>query len=284
MLLEIAVGDAYGAGFEYVSPSIVRAHNDLSAYVAHPKHKIGKGRYTDDTQMTLAVVEVLLCGQTATAQRFADAFVSCFKRDEREGYAGGFYAFLTSVRDGADFIARIKPFSDKSGAAMRAVPIGILPTIEQVRSVCTLQAKLTHDTADGIAAAVATALAAHYFLYGLGKKADLGGFLDKHIPSRTWSAPYTGKVGEKGWQSVQAAITAVTAHDSMSAILRACIDFTGDVDTVAAVALGVAAACPEVKQDLPAHLKDGLENGTYGRDYLTALDARLMAEFGRLKK
>jgi ADP-ribosyl-[dinitrogen reductase] hydrolase len=282
MLLEIAIGDAYGAGFEYVDPAIVAAHNDLSAYVAHPKHNIGRGRYTDDAQMSIAVTEVLLLGGM-TRQHFADAFVGAFKRDQREGYAGGFYKFLCGVANGTDFIAQIKPFSDKSGAAMRAVTLGILPSVERVREVCTLQAKLTHDTADGIAAALAASLAAHYFLYGLGKKADLGKWLDANVPGRTWSTAWTGRVGEKGWESVQAAITAVIAGDSMTDILKRCVAFTGDVDTVAAVAMGVASVCSEVKQDLPQNLIDGLENGTYGRDYLRALDGRLTAEFERLR-
>jgi ADP-ribosyl-[dinitrogen reductase] hydrolase len=282
MLLEIAIGDAYGAGFEYTDPAFVAAHNNLTAYVAHPRHKIGCGRYTDDAQMSIAVTEALLLGGL-TREHFADAFVAAFKRDQREGYAGGFYAFLCSVGNGSEFISKIKPFSDKSGAAMRAVTLGILPSIQRVREVCTLQAKLTHDTADGIAAAVAASLAAHYFLYGIGVKADLGKFLEKEVPGRDWATAYQGKVGEKGWQSVQAALTAVTAGNTMSDILRRCVAFTGDVDTVAAVALGVASVCPEVTQDLPQHLINGLENGTYGRDYLRALDVRLTAEMARLR-
>jgi len=282
MLLEIAIGDGYGAGFEYADQAFVTAHNNLSAYVANPRHKIGLGRYTDDAQMSIAVTEVQLLGGFTSAH-FADAFVSCFKRDPREGYAGGFYAFLTKVANGTEFIRDIKPSSDKSGAAMRAVTLGILPTIDRVREICTLQAKLTHDTPDGIAAAVAASLSAHYFLYGLGAKADLGNFLNKHVPGRDWAAPYQGMVGEKGWQSVQAAITAITTCNTMSDVLRTSVAFTGDVDTVAAVALGVASVCDEVTKDLPQHLIDGLENGTYGRDYLRILDARLMLEFNALR-
>jgi hypothetical protein len=70
---------------------------------------------------------------------------------------------------------------------------------------------------------------------------------------------------------------------SMTEILRACVAVTGDVDTVAAIALGAAAACGEVKQDLPESLMQGLENGAYGRDFLADLDARLMAKMADLK-
>jgi ADP-ribosyl-[dinitrogen reductase] hydrolase len=38
MLLELAIGDAYGAGFEYVDVEMVRRRNNLSGYVQHPRH------------------------------------------------------------------------------------------------------------------------------------------------------------------------------------------------------------------------------------------------------
>ena len=64
MLLELAIGDAYGAGFEYVDARMVRDHNDLSGYVQHPRHKgTAPGCYTDDTQMTLAIVETMVSGR-----------------------------------------------------------------------------------------------------------------------------------------------------------------------------------------------------------------------------
>ena len=64
-----------------------------------------------------------------------------------------------------------------------------------------------------------------------------------------WASTWTGKVGLKGWMSVQAAVTAIVASDRMTDLLKRCIDFTGDVDTVAAIALGSAAACKEIEQE-----------------------------------
>lgn len=278
MLLELAIGDAYGAGFEYAKPDFVARHNDLSAYVKHPHHEIAPGSYTDDAQMTLANAEVIVAG-AVTRENLADAYVRAFKRDERVGYAGGFYMFLRSVTTGSEFIARIKPFSDKSGGCMRSVVFGVLPKIEDVIAQATLQAKLTHDTTGGINSAVAAALMGHYFLYGLGSKADLPGFLAKHVAGEDWTTPWTGAVGEKGMMAVRAALAAVVAPEntSMTAILKASVAFTGDVDTVACIALGAASASSEVKQDLPDHLIAGLENGLYGRDYLKQLDQQLLA-------
>lgn len=276
MLLELAIGDAYGAGFEYADSELVQRYNDLSRYIQHPRHQIKPGCYTDDTQMSLAIAETLVAGEPWTPEVLAHRFVTTFKRDPREGYAGKFYRFLLQVQDGQQFLENIIWTSDKSGAAMRAAPIGVLPTIEQVIEATTLQAAITHNTPDGINAAIAAALMSHYFIYQLGEKKELGQFLETHV-SGEWSKPWQGEVRSKGWMSVRAAITAVIRNDSLSELLKDCISFTGDVDTVGAIALAAAACSEEITQDLPDHLIDGLENGTYGRDYIIQLDKQLMA-------
>ena len=182
MLLELAIGDAYGAGFEYVDADLIATHNHLHAYFKHPRHNIIPGHYTDDTQMSLAIAELIISGDEWTPLNIASKFVEVFKRDPREGYAGRFYRFLQDVKDGADFLARMKPVSEKSGASMRAGPIGVYPDIDTVIGRCTIQAAVTHNTPRGIAAAVASALTTHYFLYDLGPKRDLGAFLETYAP------------------------------------------------------------------------------------------------------
>ena len=279
MLVELAVGDAYGAGFEYSSGLTVRLHNSARYYVRHPKHNIPPGCYTDDTQMTLAIVELLLSGQRWTPENLAERFVEVFWRDPRKGYAGKFYEFLKTVRSGEEFLARVQPTSDKSGAAMRATPLGVLRTIGEVVEKCRVQAAVTHNTTDGINAALAAALMTHYFLYNLGPKEQLPDFLQGQVEGQ-WISPWFGKVEGKGWMSVRAAITAVVRNVRLSDLLKDCVEFTGDVDTVATIALAAASCSPEYEQDLPASLVLELENGAYGREYLAALDQRLFEHFG----
>lgn len=292
MLLEIAIGDAYGAGFEFVGSNFIDTHNNLQ-YTAHPKissfnagkfrrdnevihpREIG-GRYTDDTQMSIAVAEVIVENRLWTKEVLADSFVRAFKRDQRTGYARGFYQFLCDIRDGQDFLEKIRPNSDKSGSAMRAAPVGIFPTADQVIKACTLQASLTHDTVNGIAAANAAALMAHYFIYEVGPKSQLGFFIEKYVPG-DWCMQWKGFVSVKGIECVRAAITAVVESEKLSEVLRRCISFGGDVDTVAAIAMGPASCCKELEQDIPANLVDGLENGPFGREYIINLDKKLMA-------
>lgn len=282
MILELAIGDAYGAGFEYVDETIVKNCNDLKNYRKHQKYDIGNGRYTDDTQMSLAIAELLVEGVEWTPLNIANKFIDAFKRDPREGYAGKFYEFLQEVKTGEEFLQRINSKSDKSGAAMRATPIGFLPKIEQVVKYATIQARLTHDTQLGINAAVASALMSHYFIYNLGMKENLGRFLESHVEG-DWNSPWLGKVGDKGYMDIRAAVTAIREEDSLSNILRRSISFTGDVDTVATIALGAASNSREIKQNLPENLVRDLENGIYGRDYLIKLDKKLKQKFEKFK-
>src|SRR6476620_4565478 len=260
MLIELAIGDAYGAGFEFVDQQTIELYNNLNGYIKHPRHDIEPGCYTDDTQMSLAVAEAIVSREPWTPELLATKFVAAFHRDRRLGYAGKFYNFLLQVQDSKEFLENIHYASDTSGSAMRSGPIGIFPTIEKVIENATIQAAITHNTPDGINAAIAAALMSHYFIYQLG----------------LWSIPWQGEVSTKGLVCVRAAITAVMLHDSMSKLLQACIAFSGDVDTVATIALAAGSCSSEIAQDLPENLVQGLENKSYGRDYIRELDRQLM--------
>lgn len=279
MLIELAIGDAYGAGFEYAAEKYVRKHNTLTGYVRHPRHKLVPGSYTDDTQMTLGIAEALADGASWTREVLAERFVKVFQRDPRKGYAKRFQSFLEATEDGESFLRDIVPSSDKSGAAMRATPLGLIASTSELIDRCALQARITHDTTDGVNAAIASALLTHYFAFDLGPREEAGAFIEDLVAG-PWASEWVGEVGPKGWMSVRAAITAVSQHNSLSEVLRASVDFCGDVDTVAVVALAAASRSREHTQDLPRALFDGLEDGTYGRRWLAALEPRLFEAVG----
>lgn len=274
MLIELAIGDAYGAGFEYVDRAITSKYNNLN-YRQHPTHLGTKpGMYTDDTQMSLAIAELIIEKQEWTELNIANKFVEVFKRDRREGYAGGFYHFLRKITDGREFLEKINGTSDKSGAAMRAPVIGIYKDKKEVLEKTEIQAAITHGSRDGINAAKAAAMILHYFLWERGKKEDLAKYIKSNVKG-DWLSRWTGKVRSKGWMSVRAAITAIQESTSMTDLLTRCIAYTGDVDTVAAIALGGVSLSHEFKNDLPNGLLFDLENGAFGREYIQGLDLKL---------
>jgi ADP-ribosylglycohydrolase len=278
LLTKIAIADARGVCFEYAPRRIIREKNNWNTgYFPHHKFGTGNGRYSDDAQMSCAVAETLLdCGPDASARDFAEHFVSAFKREKvpREGYAGAFFQFLSSVINADDFLGRIRPDSAKSGGAMRAGPCGVLGTVEEVMAVSGRQAAITHRTSEGVASAQAAALMVHYLYYQLGPRSDLPCFLDRHVPSYDWRRLHKGEVGARGIESVRAAMTAVIRNDSLADLMIDCVNFGGDVDTVAAIAMAAAACARDVDQTIPEPLWEGLENGEYGRDYLVELDEK----------
>ncbi|OJJ19169.1 hypothetical protein BKI52_20365 [marine bacterium AO1-C] len=278
MLVELAIGDAYGAQFEFADPDLVAAHNDLQ-YIKVREDAVLLGHYTDDTQQSIAIAELLVEGVEWTPENIAQKFVEVYHRDPRPGYSRRVRTALHASTNGAEFLANIDPVSDRSGASMRACPLGIISDIPELIERTTIQAKVSHNTSLGIQAAVATALASHYCVYEVGDLADLGKFVESHVKG-DWHTPYKEFVGQKGWMSVRAAFTAMQNHTNLSDMLKACIAFTGDVDTVATIALGACANLPSIENNLPDHLYQQLEAGNYGLEYLQQLNAKLL----KLKK
>lgn len=310
-MLEIAIGDAYGACFEGAVPIFVQRNNEADdmTYTNHPR-KLRKrpedynpslvptGGYTDDTQMAIAIAEAMIDDDDWTKESLADRFVHCFHRDERRGYTPYFLHVLLNSRNGREMMSKINGKSTKSGGAMRAGPIGLYPDKETVVRRARIQAAITHNSWQGQNSAVCAALMTHYFYYDLGPKAELCDWLrDEYFADTLHSDdPFEAdgeyvqcwkpgrRVRVHGWDCIEAAIYAIESSDSLSKILWQCVAYTGDVDTVAAIAMGPASVSKEIEQDLPDTLIEGLENRKYGRDYLRALDSKLLALFPRPTK
>jgi ADP-ribosylglycohydrolase len=282
MLLECAIGDAYGRFFEFAPACYVKKFNTGNGYPSlHPRRPPGyltdevRGSYTDDTQMSLALAEMIVEDRPWTPLEIAGKFLEVFKRDKRKGYAGGFYQFLKETDDAGAFLFNIRPDSAKTGGAMRATPLCALATIGEVLSKGRIQAAVTHNTSDGMNAAMAASLIAWHFAHG-GEKKGLVPLLCKYIDG-PWDKPWSGSVGNIGIDAVRAVITSLLRTESLTALLIDCVAYTGDVDTVAAIAMAAASFSPEYERDLNPSLYADLERGTYGYDYLEELDKKLLS-------
>lgn len=279
MLLEGAIGDAYGAGFEFAERAIIEQENDLTHYRPHPLFSNVFKKYTDDTQMSIAIIELLLENRAWTTQNLADKFVTVFKRDVRQGYARRFYQLMNEVQSGKELLKRIITKSERNGAAMRAYPIGILDNETEILEKTAIQASVTHQTDRAIISAQAIALTSHFFIYNKGNKSNLLEYL-ADCQKKEWKGNWQGKVRIDGIETVEAVLTVLLEEKSLTSILKKSIDFGGDVDTVASLGLAIASQSKAYQQNLPQWLFDDLENEAYGRDYLMKLDH----DFMRLKK
>jgi ADP-ribosylglycohydrolase len=277
MLIEIAIGDAYGSGFEFAPRAKIERANDGLHYEAHEKG-IPPGRYTDDTQMSIAVAELLLAGGEPDGDACADAFLCAFRRDPRPGYAAHFAVLLEDCVSGAALRRRIAPGSRRNGAAMRSVPLALVGDIDRLERLAHTQAAVTHDSPQGRLSSFVVGLMGHALVHERAPVATL----PRIVQARTGfalRADWSEEVACDGIETLHAVNTALQRHRGMAALLRECAEFGGDVDTVAAIALGLASLTPDYAADLPRSLHDALEDGPFGRTWLHGLDVRLAERF-----
>lgn len=282
MLIETAIADAFGAGYEFNDIGLAKFGGKVDAgYIQHPRHKgLRPGMYTDDTQMSIALAECIVSGDKWTQYNIVKHFLNAFLRDPRDGYSRNFQSFLETKANQTPegFLENIKPDSDKCGGAMRVGPVGLFAkSIDQCKEMATIQAEITHKTKDGVNAAVAAALMGFYLHHTIEETKFLPAFLEARVPGYGWKTEWSGKVGVKGIPCVHAALWAIVLHKSQRDMLEWIVALRGDVDSVAAIAFSAASDTKgmPLKEDLPSNLFDTLENGQYGRDYIVELDKKL---------
>ncbi|SHO59174.1 ADP-ribosylglycohydrolase family protein [Vibrio quintilis] len=277
MLTEIAVADAYGAGFEFSSRDKINQHNDFSHYLSHELYGIS-AKYTDDTQMSVAIAELIVEAPHWTKALIADKFVACFKRDPRLGYAKGFHSFLTGIHSGQEFLEKIINTSNRNGAAMRSVPLSVIKDTGELISKASMQASITHNTDIAIQSACAVALAGHFGIHQHGKVSDLKCFLENYGVS-DWDFNWCTEVSVKAYDTVSAAFSCLISNDNLSDLIIQCVSLGGDTDSVASIAAGLATCFEEYDQSLPVNMINALDESSYGVHYLQALDNKLYSVY-----
>lgn len=292
MLLRIGQADAYAIAYEYVKDKALQTEMlKFERFHRHPTYEaLRPGCYTDDTQMSVAVSEVLIeKGAEAKAEDYAEAFFRCFKRDPRDGYSRGLQAILEEAKDATHMRSLIVPNSNKNGGCMRAVPIGVLKDVKQVMDVAATQASVTHATWGGINSAMAVALMSHFALYDRRSFASMFMWCRNQLPSfEYFKEPWEGRVGSSsndkrnigvGMCTAHAVHTLLTTEDTLMGMLKKAIEWGGDTDSVASVAWGIASA-RHSGVNIPQFMYDDLEkDGSYGPAFLEDLGMRLMAAY-----
>lgn len=154
----LSVGDAFGEKFFL---------NEDTAHAMIAEHALPPApwEYTDDTEMALSVVSVLRdygeIEQEALAQSFANHY------DGRRGYGPNMHGLLRRIGQGELWAEAASSLfegqgSHGNGAAMRAAPIGayFAEDMEKVVEQARRSAEVTHTHSEGIAGAIAVAVAA----------------------------------------------------------------------------------------------------------------------------
>lgn len=305
MFLSIAIGDAFGAGYEFMKGGRKAVKNSFNfkGYRLHPNEEMysyKSGMYTDDAQMSIGIGELLLSEKEFNHENLADSFVKCYKRDPIEGYARGFQSFMNIVESGKDFMDKIRPNSKRNGAAMRAVPIGLVPEVEKVVDYAFINGELTHNTKEAIASSVGVALSSHYMIYKNGDVSSLFNFIKPHIKNIDRNAynyiEEIRKLKEEnplvlfgkdyvntgipcdGVRTLGAVLYVLNNYSKLPDILKQAILLGGDTDSVASISLGLASIRNDL-DDLPEFLIKDLTNHKFGKDYLLDLGESLEKKF-----
>lgn len=300
MLVELAIGDAYGLPFEFVNDvDFIKSHNNLQ-YHEHPTrfHEgIKAGHYTDDTQMTIAVINHLLLAKeypgNCTQSSLMRKFIEAHRQDVRQGYGKRLTVALShAIKETPDnevdcFVKHLgEGVSSANGCVMRTLPYGVLADTDQVMRYAIMNASTTHMSLEAVKATCAASLASHYLYHDRGPLTHLN--LQSFIAINMGQIIMfrdeadTNRVECDAMETVKAVLYLITSETSQSAILRKAIDLRGDTDSVAAVAMGLSSLSKEIKQDIPRNLYDNLENGAFGKDYLEMLERKLFEAYPRI--
>lgn len=282
-LLNFAIGDAYGSGFEFIKKPFP-FKNDLTEFYQNPNSKkdgsifTPAGWFTDDTEMTLAIAETLLENNLSSIKKedFIEKFLELFQTEKRPGYASGFYNFLLTVKDVDDFKSRIISTSDRNGAMMRTSPLGYIKNITDLLKLTEMQASITHNTFSSIISAKIISLLYHYTIYNLGKKSDCISFIKESLYDNykfrsdihpniqddffNNIKPLSGKISLNGFKASLNILDIFMSNNNEKDLLLDVIERTGDTDTGASLSLGLATLSNEYEHNLPNNLIERFKN------------------------
>lgn len=297
-LLGVFTGDALGRPWEGWRPSPGRSGADRVAWLGRTETL----RYTDDTQMTIALALALLDDPLLDSSTFVSRIIEVFEPDR--GYGHGMRRLVERWLEGMDVGAAVTSvFPDGSfgnGAAMRTAPVALRwPEDAEVRrEVAMRQAMVTHAHPVGIDGALvmteAIALAAQRGRFGVGEvleAADAARTAQMREPCQlaaTWAAGWSeGEVdlgdvaaalgtGVAADTSVPAALWAAATGERIVEVMSLALGLGGDADTIAAMAGAIHGAAVG-RDGIPPEWVVRFEDGEWGVTRLLELAHGLAA-------
>ncbi len=297
-ILGCFLGDAFGSGFEGMDPDRAMFHMSILA-------KKNVRKYTDDTDMTLALAEsIIQCGKIDPEDIAKQFSLHC---DLSRGYAIGTIKAVQALRAGLKWgeVARIvfQNGSFGNGAAMRVSPVGLVyhHDLDGLKDSVIKQASITHVhplgqwgavmQACSVALAVIqdpkerfrkerTIIGLREILWGgpieyvkaLNKIEEML-FQGRRLQARE-VARSLGNGVEAHFSVPSACYIAITYSPDFCDAIRAAISLGGDTDTIAGMA-GAIVGAHVGEKGLPVEWVEQLEDGPRGRSFAKNLADRL---------
>lgn len=163
-LIGLSVGDAFGQTFFGEEEKVLDR-------ISKRELRESEWYFTDDTVMGIAVYKILEEYGEIHQSELAKVFADNYSKDWHRGYGGTAHDILQAIGAGEDW-RNVSPKafagigSMGNGAAMRVAPIGAFyyDNLSKIKEQARLSAEVTHFNEEGIAGAVAIALAAGIIL------------------------------------------------------------------------------------------------------------------------
>jgi ADP-ribosylglycohydrolase len=159
----LSVGDAFGQRFFSPNEFVTQGRITNEDLPPAPWH------YTDDTEMAISVVEILLRHGKIEQDDLADAFARRYAADSRRGYGGTAHRILREIGTGVPWQQAAGSAFDGmgslgNGGAMRVAPLGAFfaDDVDLLVEEARRCAEVTHSHAEGQAGAIAVAIAAAF--------------------------------------------------------------------------------------------------------------------------
>ncbi len=264
----LAVGDGFGERFFFTVAS-----GNIDQVVADRRMPDPPWHYTDDTQMALSIVSILRQYGRIDQERLARSFAERYAQQPGRGYGPAMHRLLPQIQNGAAWhAAACGLFSGQgsfgNGAAMRVAPLGafLADDLDAVVTHARRSAEVTHAHPEGVAGAIAVAVAAAHAARLRGTMPpDRQTFLDQVLPllpagevaskvqrarnlepdTPVWSAiPVLGNgSGITAQDTVAFTLWCAAQHlDDYAAALWLTVSGLGDIDTNCAIVGGIVAA------------------------------------------
>lgn len=301
-------GDALGMPVEGRSARAIQEEHGRLATLLDAR--LGRGTYTDDTQLMIASAKAILRADGVDEDVLAQAFLDHF--DARRGYGQGTRTVMhlwrshVPVEEAASRVFEGGSYGNGGAMRVAAVAVAYHDRPRRLDSMVRRATRITHAHPWGVVGAVVQGRAIAACL-----RADAPQDLD---PVETARAAFEGVGGDdpgpwetardrvvellagppprpaeaaealgndsRAHRSVPAAVYAALAHrDVFEEAVVYAVSLGGDADTIGAMAGAVAGALHGV-EGIPSSWWDALENGRDGRDDVVALGRRL-AGFAR---
>lgn len=176
-IVGVAIGDALGMPAESLNPkTIEKYYKWIESYrTPNPKtgtwHKLKRGQWTDDTQLTIAIGESIVRKNGIDFNDMAESHINAF-RNSRRGWGKATIQGCQKMMSGTNWWQAGNPNAAGNGPPMKIAPVGVLYGLDKINhlemiNACINISKMTHGDPRAIIGAILQA-----YLIGMALKVN----------------------------------------------------------------------------------------------------------------